>query len=264
MLKGSGAPLLPAALQPLLERPASSALLLDFDGTLSLIVEDPTTARPLPEVPDLLVGLAERFGLVAVISGRPVAFLSEVLQQPKGVRLIGLYGLEWIDADGERAIVPEAEPWEVVVADVARLAVAQSPDGIYVEPKGLTVTLHWRHSPAQQPWVEQFVAAQAAERGLVPHGSKYSLELGPPLQVDKGTVARELVAGMTAVAAFGDDFGDLPVFRALGQLTGALVARVAVAHGESPPEVAAEADVAVESAADAVRLLQSLLTAASS
>ncbi len=103
-----------------------------------------------------------------------------------------------------------------------------------------------------------------AERGLVPHGSKYSLELGPPLRVDKGTVATDLVTGMTAAAAFGDDFGDLPVFRALGQLAGMSVARVAVAHGESPPEVAAEADVVLGSAAEAVQLLQSLLTAAAS
>ncbi|HEY2214132.1 MAG TPA: trehalose-phosphatase [Acidimicrobiales bacterium] len=264
MSKGSGAQLLPAALQPLTERPQSSALLLDFDGTLSLIVEDPTAARPLPEVPDLLVGLAERFGLVAVISGRPVAFLNEVLRQPRGVRLVGLYGLEWIGSDGERAVLPEAEPWEAVVSEVTRVAAEQAPAGVYVEPKGLTVTLHWRHAPEHRPWVERFVEGQVTERGLVPHGSKYSLELGPPLQVDKGTVATSLVKGMTAAAAFGDDFGDLPVFRALGQLSGVSVARVAVAHGESPREVAAEADVVVGSAAEAVRLLQSMLTAASS
>ena len=41
--------MLPDALQPLVEHPETSALLLDFDGTLSLIVEDPTAARPLPE-----------------------------------------------------------------------------------------------------------------------------------------------------------------------------------------------------------------------
>jgi trehalose 6-phosphate phosphatase len=258
--------LLPDALQPLVEHPETSALLLDFDGTLSLIVEDPTAARPLPEVPDLLTGLAARFATVAVISGRPVAFLSEMLQQPKGVRLVGLYGLEWIDAAGQRAVVPEATPWEDVIAAVAASARQLAPPGVYVEPKGLTVTLHWRHAPEQQGWIERFVASEVAERGLVAHGSKFSLELGPPLQVDKGTVATGLTEGMTAVAAFGDDWGDLPVFRALGQLShqGVVVARVAVAHGESPPEVSAEADVVVSSAAGAVGLLQLLLRAAAS
>jgi hydroxymethylpyrimidine pyrophosphatase-like HAD family hydrolase len=100
----------------------------------------------------------------------------------------------------------------------------------------------------------------------VVHRSGLSLELGPPIQVDKGTVAAELVEGMTAVAAFGDDWGDLPVFRALGRLAerGVSVARVAVAHPESPPEVAAEADVVVASAEEAVALLQWLLRTAAS
>ena len=63
-------------------------------GTLSAIVNDPVAARPLPGVPDLLARLAARFGLVAVVSGRPTAFLAEVLQSPPGVTLVGLYGLE--------------------------------------------------------------------------------------------------------------------------------------------------------------------------
>jgi trehalose 6-phosphate phosphatase len=252
---------LPAILGPLADHPGASALLLDFDGTLSLIVEDPTAARPLPEVPDLLARLAQRFATVAVISGRPVAFLGEVLRQPRGVRLVGLYGLEWVDAAGQRATVPEAAPWEDVVAAVAARAAELAPPGVYVEPKGLTVTLHWRHAPDRQPWVEEFARSQVDEHGLVPHRSGLSLELGPPLRVDKGTVATGLVEGMAAVAAFGDDWGDLPVFQALGRLSqrGVAVARVAVAHGESPPEVSAEADLVVASAAEAVALLQLLL-----
>ena len=163
-------------------------------------------------------------------------------------------------------MVPEAESWEGVIAIVAGQASEQAPHGVYVEPKGLTVTLHWRHAPDQREWIEHFAEAQVAERGLVAHVSGLSLELTPPLEIDKGTVATGLVEGMTAVAAFGDDWGDLPVFRALVGLAerGMSVARVAVAHGESPPEVAAEADVVVGSAAEAVGLLQSLLRAAAS
>ena len=81
-------------MRALLAQPQRSALFLDFDGTLSPIVEDPVGARPLPAVPDLLTRLARRLGLVAVISGRPATFLSEVLAAPRGVRLVGLYGLE--------------------------------------------------------------------------------------------------------------------------------------------------------------------------
>ena len=91
---GDAAARLPALLQPLAAEPERSALFLDFDGTLSAVVVDPTGARPLPGVPALLAELAAAFALVAVISGRPTAFLADVLEAPPGVTLVGLYGLE--------------------------------------------------------------------------------------------------------------------------------------------------------------------------
>ena len=44
----------------LVERAQKVALCLDFDGTLSPIVEDPQAARPLPGIVELLGPLAER------------------------------------------------------------------------------------------------------------------------------------------------------------------------------------------------------------
>src|SRR5579859_4469297 len=103
--------------RPWLDRPERSGVLVDFDGTLSAIVDRPELARPLPGAREALGALAARYGLVAVVSGRPVAFLVEHLAVP-GVRLSGLYGLEaW--HDGEVAVDPLAEPWRTVVADVA-------------------------------------------------------------------------------------------------------------------------------------------------
>ena len=59
-----------ALLRPLREDPANSAVLLDVDGVLAPIVEQPddahmpeTTRRPLIEV-------AKRYGVVACVSGR--------------------------------------------------------------------------------------------------------------------------------------------------------------------------------------------------
>ena len=77
-------PALPAPLHAVAGDPTHGALFLDFDGTLSASVEDPTGARPLPGVPELLVELATVFALVAVISGRPTAFLQSVLDAPPG------------------------------------------------------------------------------------------------------------------------------------------------------------------------------------
>ncbi|HEX3795525.1 MAG TPA: trehalose-phosphatase [Acidimicrobiales bacterium] len=257
--------MLPDILRPHAAAPGQCALCLDFDGTLSAIVDDPVAARPWPGVPALLEGLAHTFAVVAVISGRPVQFLHDVLGGPAGVRLVGLYGLERRNpADGRRQVVPEAQPFEAVMADIVERARAEAPAGVYVEPKGLTLTLHWRHAPDEQSWVEQFVQREVATRELQVHRGRMELELRPPLAVDKGTVVRELTRGMQAMAIFGDDIGDLPGFAAAGALRqdGVAVARIAVVDAESNPAVAAEADLTVDGPAGALALLETLLEAA--
>ena len=217
-------------------------------------------------MPALLTDLAGPFELVAVVSGRPPAFLAEVLGEPAGVELVGLYGLARALGGSE-----EASHWAGVIDAVVGEATAEAPDGVYVEPKGLTTTLHWRHAPEARPWVESFAARQAGARGLALHPGRMELELRPPVAVDKGTVVHALAAEhagrLRAVAAFGDDMGDLPAFAAVGELTdpsGAplTAVRVAAVDDESPPEVAARADLTVRGATGAVALLRALADAA--
>lgn len=261
---GDAAARLPALLQPLAAEPARSALFLDFDGTLSAIVKDPRDAHPLPGVPTLLTELAVPFALVAVISGRPTAFLADVLGAPPGVTLVGLYGLE-------RALQgPARDSWAAVVEEVVAEASATAPAGVYVEPKGLTVTLHWRRAPEHQDWVLAFVARQHEERGFMVVQGRHERELRPPLDVNKGTVVRSLLVEhdargepIVAAAAFGDDVGDLPAFAALDALrvpAGSLqsAVRVAAVDTESPAAVADAADVSVAGATGAVGLLRDL------
>jgi trehalose 6-phosphate phosphatase len=257
--------LLPDALAPLAADPARSALFLDFDGTLSAIVADPRDARPLPEVPALLSDLAEEFELVAVISGRPTSFLAEALGSHAGVTLAGLYGLE-------RALQgAEHDAWSDVIDEVVREAEATAPPGVYVEPKGLTVTLHWRRAPAQKEWVISFAERTAAEHDLLVHQGRHERELRPPVEVDKGTVVRSLAAEkaerLDNAAAFGDDIGDLPAFEALTQLvkpdgTPLYTVRVAAVDTESPQQVVDAADLTVAGATGAVALLAALKDAA--
>jgi trehalose 6-phosphate phosphatase len=266
--EGDAAARLPALLQPLADEPARSALFLDFDGTLSAVVTDPRQAHPLPGVPALLAELAAPFALVAVISGRPTAFLAEILDTPPGVTLAGLYGLE-------RALQgPEHDSWAAVIDQVVAEAMATAPPGVYVEPKGLTVTLHFRRAPEHKDWVLDFAERQRAGRGLLVVQGRLERELRPALAVDKGTVVRSLVAEhdaqaepLQAAAAFGDDVGDLPAFAALDALGAAgsslrTVVRVAAVDTESPASVAAAADLTVAGATGAVALLRALALAA--
>src|SRR5437660_1052138 len=136
---------LPALLAPFRDAPARAALLTDFDGTLADIVDEPAAARPRDGVVPVLRRLAARYGRVWVVSGRPVSFLLAHLGRT-GARLSGLYGLEW--AVGEEIVtVPEAERWRRVVTEVAVRAELTGADGMRVERKGLSVTLHYRGEP---------------------------------------------------------------------------------------------------------------------
>ena len=168
------------------------------------------------------------------------------------------------------------DTWAAVIDEVVAEAEATAPEGVYVEPKGLTVTLHFRRAPEHKDWVEAFAERQHATRGLQVHPGRLERELRPALDVDKGTVVRSLVAEhdeqhgaepLRALAAFGDDMGDLPAFAALEALRAAegpprLVVRVAVVDTESPPAVAAAADLSVPGATGAVALLSDLAAAA--
>ena len=79
---------------------ATAGVFTDFDGTLAPIVRHPAVAKWARDVAELLDGLAQRYGVVAVVSGRPVAFLAALL--PASVVLSGLYGLE-VQRYGERS-----------------------------------------------------------------------------------------------------------------------------------------------------------------
>jgi len=245
-------------LAPFAERPALAAVVLDFDGTLSPIVDVAAEARPVDGAVELLDRLAGRLGLVAVMSGRPVDFLRRLL--PPSVALSGLYGLEVI-RDGVRSDLPGAGAWREVVADVARISVDRGPEGMVVEPKGLSLTLHYRTRPDVAPAVVAWAEKQAARSGLVARPAKMSVELHPPIAVDKGTALEALTAGLAAVCYAGDDQGDLPAFDALDRLAAAGVhtLRVAVASPEAPPELVERADLLVDDPGGLVALLRRLV-----
>ena len=157
---------LDALLAPFLETPEKAGVLTDFDGTLSPIVDEPESARPLPAAVDVLHRLAARYARVAVVSGRPAAFLARHLHAAAapGLVLSGLYGMEY--AQGEQVTTnPRAEEWRGVVHRVACEAEEQAPPEVHVERKGLSVTLHYRTCPDQAVWVRTWAEEQAARTG---------------------------------------------------------------------------------------------------
>lgn len=252
--------MLPAALLPLAGAPGRAGVLSDFDGTLALIVDDPGAAAPLPGVVDVLGRLARRFAVVAVVSGRPVAYLLQRVAI-EGVQLSGLYGLERARA-GQVVADVLADAWRPVVGATAVRAVDAFPGA--VEEKGLSLTLHFRTTPGLEPEVRAWASEEAARSGLVVRSAKASLELHPPVALDKGSVVDELAVGLEAVCYLADDVGDLPAYAALDRLAaaGIATAKVAVRTSESPPEILLRADVVVDGPEGALALLQALDAAA--
>ncbi len=246
-----------AQLEAWVSNPSRAGVLVDFDGTLAPIVDDPAEARALAGGPEALAALADRYRLVAVVSGRPAAFLAGHLDVPRLERW-GSYGLEHVLANGTVEVAPEAEPWRAVVETVVHRALRQAPPGVGVEDKGISVTLHVRSAPEQARWARHFAGAEQARTGLAVHDARMSIELRPPLSVDKGTIVRRLVerAGVDAACFIGDDRGDLAAFGALDDVPRAL--RVAVRSDESPPELLAAADLVVDGPEGVLDLLRAL------
>ncbi len=229
-------------------------IVVDFDGSLSPIVVDPSTALPAAGGPELLEDLALRFGQVMVVSGRPLAFLMERL--PHSIDLVGLYGLEgW--SRGARWEHPNGGAWREVMADLALVATSSGPVGMLVELKDLSLTLHYRTHPELAAEVEMYASVLGDRAGLHVRGARMSVELQPPIATDKGTVIEAVAGEMTAVLFAGDDVGDLPGFDGLDRLAAAGVhtVRVAVASNESPPELSARADLVVGSPVELISLL---------
>jgi trehalose 6-phosphate phosphatase len=246
-----------SVLAPFVERPSQAALLFDFDGTLSPIVDVPADARPLPGANEVLEVLATRFAVVAVVSGRPASFLEPLL--PAGVVISGIYGLETV-RDGVRSDHPGAGAWRDAVAETARRAKENGPFGMAVEPKGLSLTLHYREHPGLGPAVREWASAESKRSGLVLRRARMSFELHPPIAIDKGTAVQGLVTGVEAVCFVGDDRGDLPAFDILDRLEerGMEVLRVAVASAEAPGDLIDRADLVLDGPHAVLDLLRQL------
>lgn len=215
----------PSPLKALAAAPAASGLVLDFDGVLSPIVDDPAASRLPDRVAASLARLADTLGLLAVISGRPVEFLRQRIPVPE-VKLLGTYGIEQVQ-DGIRQVDAEAEKWlgRVSEASHALRGVLGGAQGIRVEEKSVSVAVHWRQAadqPAAADRVHRATEQIAAVTGLRLEAGKLTEELLPPVDMDKGTALVRLLAAetLTTVAYAGDDVGDIPALRAAREAGG--------------------------------------------
>jgi trehalose 6-phosphate phosphatase len=251
-------------LEALARAASEGGIFCDFDGCLAPIVPDPDAARPVRGAGAVLERLTGRFHLVAVVSGRTAADLSRRVRA-RGVRLIGLHGMEEMVA-GRVHTSDEAEAFRAAVeraGDALERALAGT-SGAVLERKGLALAVHFRRAPdpdAAERAASPIVRSAAMEAGLVVVPGRRVLEVRPQAAGDKGDVVRRLIARerLRAGLVAGDDTGDVPAFAALDALE--IAVRVAVVSAESPPELAARADIVVSSPREVVSLLGRLAAA---
>ncbi len=231
-------------LDRLAEDPARAAILLDVDGVLAPIVPRPQDARVPDDTRVELRRLAGGYALVGCVSGRAGEDARRVVGVP-GLTYVGNHGLE---------LEPGVEEWS------GRLArFLEEVDWPRIENKGLTAALHFRGQDEQDARSElDAIAERARHAGFVARYGRKVLELVPPIQADKGTAVRRLLRERSLARALyaGDDTTDLDAFAALERLE--LGVRVAVVSSEGPPQLAAAADVVLESQAAVLPFLQRL------
>jgi trehalose-6-phosphatase len=235
-----------ALLAPLSSAPERSAIILDVDGTLAPIAPRPELAAVPGETRAELERLADRYLLVACISGRAGA---------DARRLVGVEGIEFVGNHGLELDPRAAE----LAGEIRRFREAV---GLPVEDKTLSLTYHYREAEDEERARADLeaVAVKARAAGLDARWGRKVLEIRPPVPADKGTAVRTLLerSGARLGLYAGDDTTDLDAFAGLVAAELDHAVRVAVTSDEGPEELAAAADVVVPGPAEMAGLLRLL------
>ena len=217
-----------------LVRAAADAVIgLDFDGTLSPIVEDPAAAHIHDEAADVLVALAEQVRAVAVITGRPArqaldlggleSVGNAIGDAGKELFVFGQYGNERWSSTNRRVISPRPPPGLAsFLRELPRFLRRAGAEDAHIEEKGLAVAVHTRRMPDPERAEDVLLPLLrdlAASHDLVVEPGRNVVEVRSP-GMHKGVVVERLAdeVGARAFCFVGDDLGDLEAFEAVATL----------------------------------------------
>ncbi len=204
-------------------RDARPAVFLDYDGTLTPIVERPEDAHLDPGMRAALRRLAA-VAPVAIVSGRDVRFVIDEVDLPD-VYYLGSHGFDVVAPEGTtlstgredefRRFLPVLDDAEKSLADAAS-AIA----GARIERKKYAIAVHYRQVAENDvPAVERVVDAELARRPLLrKSGGKKVFELRPDIDWDKGRAVRWALEALGLSAEdvlpvyLGDDLTDEDAF----------------------------------------------------
>lgn len=242
--------------------PQDSGFLLDFDGTLSNIVENPYEAVPFPGAREVLSDLAAKYGLVAVQSARPAQRISELLAIPE-IRYLGIYGAEEVRS-GQLIQPPEADRWRGMASRLARDAEAfiftEGLEGCSIEFKDIALSIHYRGSLNLRAGeiLLTWAADAANKRGFIASGGRKVVELRPE-GVTKSDGVERLGHSVSRLLVAGDDAADVEAMKHGRAIFGDAILTVGVLSKEAPGGLEEASSVTVKSVPELISLLRKFL-----
>jgi len=206
---------------------------LDFDGTLSPIVENPEVALIHHDAPEVLVDLSQQVRAVAVITGRPARQVlalgglddvgDAIGEGGRELVILGQYGNERWTSQARRVVSPKPPAGLArLIGDLPRLLRQADAADAWVEEKGLAVAVHTRRCADPRAAYDRLLpllTEAATDRKLTVEPGRLVIEVRDS-GMDKGIALRRLVEeyDARAVVFVGDDLGDVPAFEAVADL----------------------------------------------
>ena len=200
----------------------TSALLLDYDGTLAPFQTERDHAYPYPGVVPILDRII-RSGRtrVVVISGRPVHEVRVLLGPLSNLEIWGAHGLEHLLADGTYrqatidteilTVLEEARKWAVMTGFAS--LIETKPGGIAIHWRGLTDAEIEKTQALTQEKLTSF--AEQPGLKLLRFDGGFELRTARPDKGDAVTTILKESDTNAQLAFLGDDLTDEDAFQAL-------------------------------------------------
>jgi len=233
-------------------------LVTDVDGTISWIAPTPDEAVVSPMCRRYLTALIDKIDLVSVISGRS---LNEVMGMVgiEGLVYVGNHGLQmW--SRGVPEMWPGSEQYiDTITTAVNAIKSMANTEGLFIENKGLTASIHYRNSPNTEAARSMILAAAESltkAYNLQVTEGRMVVEMRPNIDVNKGTALKSLIHkySLSGVIYLGDDVTDVDAFEALHD-SGVNGIAIGVSSNEAPPQLYDKADFVIHGVSEVERFL---------